>query len=334
MISGWSTKGKLACPCCNYHTFSRYLRHSKKMCYMGHHRFLNLDHVWREDQELPPTSLSGSDIMKIFQKIDNLGISKKRNRENENCPWKKKSIFFDLPYWHTNILRHNLDVMHIEKNVCDNVLSTLLAIPGKTKDHLNARLDLRDLGIREDLHPQESGPNKFLLPPASFTLGPKEKDTFCYVLMGVKICDGYASNISRCVQLKERKIYGLKSHDCHFLLQHLLQLAVRRTLPKFVAETLIRLGSFFREISSTTLDLKNLERLHNEIAEILCQLETIFPPSFFDVMVHLPVHLAEEAKLGGPVQYRWMYPIERFVCVCVCVCLYMCIYIYIRTFSP
>jgi hypothetical protein len=34
----------------------------------------------------------------------------------------------------------------------------------------------------------------------------------------------------------------------------------------------------------------------------------IFPPALFDIMIHLPVHLAEEAKLGGPVCYRWMYP--------------------------
>jgi hypothetical protein len=39
----------------------------------------------------------------------------------------------------------------------------------------------------------------------------------------------------------------------------------------------------------------------------------IFPPAFFDIMMHLPVHLAEEARLGGPVLYRWMYPIERYL---------------------
>ncbi|CAM8934406.1 unnamed protein product [Rhodiola kirilowii] len=30
-------------------------------------------------------------------------------------------------------------------------------------------------------------------------------------------------------------------------------------------------------------------------------------------MEHLAVHLAGEAKLAGPVQYRWMYPIERYL---------------------
>uniref|UniRef100_A0A151UET9 DUF4218 domain-containing protein n=1 Tax=Cajanus cajan TaxID=3821 RepID=A0A151UET9_CAJCA len=32
---------------------------------------------------------------------------------------------------------------------------------------------------------------------------------------------------------------------------------------------------------------------------------------FFTVMVHLTVHLLEEAKLGGPMHYRYMYPVER-----------------------
>ena len=44
---------------------------------------------------------------------------------------------------------------------------------------------------------------------------------------------------------------------------------------------------------------------------ILCKLEKIFPPAFFDVMVHLAVHLPDEALLRGLVQYGWMYPIER-----------------------
>jgi len=42
-------------------------------------------------------------------------------------------------------------------------------------------------------------------------------------------------------------------------------------------------------------------------------MEMLFPPSFFTVMVHLIVHLVKDAKLGGPVQYRWMYPIERYL---------------------
>ena len=50
-----------------------------------------------------------------------------------------------------------------------------------------------------------------------------------------------------------------------------------------------------------------------DAAEIICKLERIFPPSFFDSMEHLAIHLPYEAQVGGPVQYRWMYPFERYV---------------------
>lgn len=74
----------------------------------------------------------------------------------------------------------------------------------------------------------------------------------------------------------------------------------------------IELSLFFKELCSETLQLQVLEQLEKDIALILCKLEMIFPPSFFDVMVHLAIHLAHEAIIAGPVRYRWMYPIERY----------------------
>jgi hypothetical protein len=56
---------------------------------------------------------------------------------------------YDLPYWSKLKLQHNLDVMHIEKNICEAILSTLLNIPNKTKDTIAARLDLEDRGIEK-----------------------------------------------------------------------------------------------------------------------------------------------------------------------------------------
>jgi hypothetical protein len=76
---------------------------------------------------------------------------------------------------------------------------------------------------------------------------------------------------------------------------------------------LIPLSSFFNSIYSRELGSEELDNLSILIRETLCRLEMIFPPSFFDIMMHLPVHLAEEAKLGGPVCYRWMYPVERYL---------------------
>ncbi|KAH0712021.1 hypothetical protein KY289_007980 [Solanum tuberosum] len=56
-----------------------------------------------------------------------------------------------------------------------------------------------------------------------------------------------------------------------------------------------------------------MERLERDIPQILCKLECIFPPGFFDSMEHLPVHIPYEARIAGPVQYRWMYPFERYL---------------------
>ena len=53
------------------------------------------------------------------------------------------------------------------------------------------------------------------MPRSCSTMVPKEKDSFLRVLKKIRVPDGYASNISRCIQLKQRKISGLKSHDSH-----------------------------------------------------------------------------------------------------------------------
>ena len=47
---------------------------------------------------------------------------------------------WDLEYWKDFDLQHNLDVVHIEKNICDSIIGTLLNIEGKMKDTLNIGL--------------------------------------------------------------------------------------------------------------------------------------------------------------------------------------------------
>ena len=37
------------------------------------------------------------------------------------------------------------------------------------------------------------------------------------------------------------------------------------------------------------------------------------PPTFVNVMTHLPVHLVEQLLRCGPVHCRWMYPIEQYM---------------------
>ncbi|KAM0822513.1 hypothetical protein ACQ4PT_071448 [Festuca glaucescens] len=71
---------------------------------------------------------------------------------------------------------------------------------------------------------------------------------------------------------------------------------------------------FFKKIYAPVIRISDMEKLEEEIAETLSILETIFLPSFFDMMVHLMVHLPLQVRLGGPVKYSNMFPIERFLC--------------------
>lgn len=49
-LSGWSTKGEYACPCCNVKTQSYWLKHGRKYSYMSHRRFLPVNHKFRKDK--------------------------------------------------------------------------------------------------------------------------------------------------------------------------------------------------------------------------------------------------------------------------------------------
>ena len=102
--------------------------------------------------------------------------------------------------------------MHVEKNVCENVIGTLLSIQGKTKYGLNTHQDLAEMGICAQLHPRSDG-NKIYLHLTCHTLFRKEKISFCQCLHHVKVPQGYSSNIKSLVQLKDLKLVGLKSHD-------------------------------------------------------------------------------------------------------------------------
>ena len=125
--------------------------------------------------------------------------------------------------------------------------------------------------------------------------------------------DGFASNLRKNVSDVDGKISGLKSHDCHIIIQRLLGHGLRKFLPKEISDTIGELCNFFRIITSRTLRVNDLKAASKDVVLILCKLEMIFPPAFFDIMVHLILHLPDEAIHGGPVHSRWMYPIERCI---------------------
>ncbi|XP_025661613.1 uncharacterized protein [Arachis hypogaea] len=192
-----------------------------------HWRFLPIDHPYSRNKndfrknkiesEEAPTRLSGLEI------------------------WQRKD----------NLVRHCLDVMHIEKNVLDNIMNTIMDTD-RTRDNEKARLDLAELCKRPDLHLRHVGDNCWSKPKATYTLTSEQQQDVYKWVQQLRFPDGYESNLARCV-------------------------------------------------------------MEQNILIILCKLERIFPPGFFNVMEHLPIHLVYEARVCGPVQYRWMYLFERVI---------------------
>ncbi|KAL0533747.1 hypothetical protein IC582_027790 [Cucumis melo] len=184
--------------------------------------------------------------------------------------------------------------MHIEKNVCANLIDTLLDILGKMKDGVKSRLDLVELNIRSELAPQV-GEKKIFLPLECYTLSRVEKLSFCKILSELRVPKGYSSNIQNLLSLTYLKLYGLKSHDHHVLMQQLLPVGIHGILPKH------------------TIDTSHLKGMQEDVVVTLCLLEKYFPSSFFTIMVHLVVHPIREIEFCGPVHLRWMYLFERYM---------------------
>ena len=137
------------------------------------------------------------------------------------------------------------------------------------------------------------------MPPTCHMMALENRTNFLKVLRDIRVPDRYASNIFRCVQLKQHTMLGLKNHDNHVLMQ-LLPTALRgSTLPCKVVRPLVEMSTFFRGICSTTLIPKDMNQLESDICVTLCQMEQVFPPNFFTSMVHVVVHLVHKCRLGA-----------------------------------
>ncbi|XP_071695199.1 uncharacterized protein [Rutidosis leptorrhynchoides] len=185
----------------------------------------------------------------------------------ENPPYRKKSNLFDGTI-EDRKLPPPLDVETTLSKVANIIVvlgkkgfgppkGLLLNIPGKTKDGIKVRRDMELMNIKPELQPKDiDGRSTKFLPPVS---------------------SGYSANIRKLVSMKDLKLLGMKSHDCH------------------------------------VIDPDVLDEYQRDIIHTLCELEMYIPPSFFDVMVHLVSHIVGEIKACGSVFLRYMYPFERYM---------------------
>jgi hypothetical protein len=134
----------------------------------------------------------------VFGKGTTKGQKRKKTPTPTDIPFKKQSIFFMyLPYWKDLQTCHNIDLMHVTKNVFDSIIGTLLDMLRKTKDKLKSRTDLVQFELRPELHHILKPNGKHFLPRSSYTLTVEEKKAFCQCLHGVRVPTGFSSNINK-----------------------------------------------------------------------------------------------------------------------------------------
>jgi len=181
--------------------------------------------------------------------------------------------------------------------------------PDKTKDNFKARVYLGNICNRPTLMLRENGGK----PRAEFALRPNERKEVMKWMKDLKFPDGYGAGFRRSVNLKTMKINGLKSHDYHIMMERLIPVMLRGYINEEVWKAIAELSYFYRQLCAKEILKEMMQKLEESAPVLLCKLEKIFPPAFFNPMQHLLIHLPYEAKVGGLVCYRWMYPIERML---------------------
>nr|GEX41298.1 hypothetical protein [Tanacetum cinerariifolium] len=162
--------------------------------YVGHIRFLKKHHKWKSSRKFngqtdnrdPPKEFGRDEILARLDRLPTRltgkhpsygGVKIKRNVLIE-LNWTKRYIFYELKSWYFLTLRHYLDIMHIEKNVLEAILNTLL-MNDKSNDTAKARQDLQMLGIRSGLWLGQTKNEKCLKPQTAYSFTPENRKKFC-----------------------------------------------------------------------------------------------------------------------------------------------------------
>jgi hypothetical protein len=202
---GCCVHGRLNCPICIDDTDAFRLQHDKKVSFIDYHRrFLLSNHLFRNDiqsflkdktiRKGPPKQKFGADIIKM---LNDLKESEDGMFEGygENPNWTHKSCLWELSYAKALILPHNLDLMHQEQNIVENIMSICLDVIGFTKDNVNARKDVAALCDCPSLEAKLNARGKLRRPKAPYCLKPTERKEVLRWLKILKFLHRYAANI-------------------------------------------------------------------------------------------------------------------------------------------
>ena len=96
--------------------------------------------------------------------------------------------------------------------------------------------------------------------------------------------DGYAANLMTGASLDKLKIFGLKSHDWHILIERVMSVMLCGFIREDEWLVLAELSYFFHVLCAKELSPGLLEEMEELAPELICMLGKIFPPGFFNPM--------------------------------------------------
>jgi hypothetical protein len=106
--------------------------------------------------------------------------------------------------------------------------------------------------------------------------------------------------------MKDLTLTNYNSHDCHVMLTTFLPITIRAINLVWIKVAVKQLCYFFNRISQKVINRDELASLKEFAVEIVSQFEMCFPPAFFDIMVHLVVHLVPQTEALGPMYLHEM----------------------------
>jgi hypothetical protein len=232
IFCAWCVHGKFPCPICKERLRFIWLQKGGKYSsFDKYHQFLPLDHPFRQDiknftkgtivKDPLPQMMTGAEV---HAQIDALMANQEAGGfmgYGEEHMWTHKSGLMRLLYFDDLLLPHNIDIMHIKKNVAEALWGTIMETE-KSKDNPKTRVDLATLYDRpkQEMQPPR-GSKTWKRLKADFILARKHRRKVLEWMQTLMFPDGYAVNLRRGVNLSTLRVNKMKSHDYHIWIERL-----------------------------------------------------------------------------------------------------------------
>ncbi|GKB70495.1 putative transposon, En/Spm-like protein [Tanacetum coccineum] len=205
-LCGCPYSGFIGCVVCGKHTHCVRLSASSKQSYAGHRRYLLYNGPFRRQKkafngqkefQLAPNPLTGEQIYNEVQHIENKwGKGKRANNKTSENQEDTRDRGGKIQKQNSRKTTKDEDSSNQVNKAYWKKFNIWYRKLRKTKDGMNARLDLAELGIKPELFARQEE-DKTTLPLASYTLTNAKKDIFCETLSNIRVIKGHVRKRNR-----------------------------------------------------------------------------------------------------------------------------------------